>query len=157
MRLLALALVACSSAKPAPKIEHTAAPQPKPTPTRCTSVVATSIVAPQGTSIALAGDASLVFQGSSLDHFEDGTAAIMLQLEIAGSSWLPDSGDTAWHEVAGYCVRIVKLADKSLELELEATALARPVDCRKQCCTTPESRQPAPDGTVECCMCPATD
>jgi len=158
MRLFALALVACSAAKPAPaKIEHAAEPQPKPPPTRCASVVAKSIVAPRGTPVALAGDTELVYQGSSLDHFEDGTAAIMLQLEIAGSPWLPDAGDTAWHEVAGFCIRIVKLADKALELEIEATALPKRVDCKKQCCTTPESRQPAPDGSVECCMCPATD
>jgi hypothetical protein len=155
VRLLAVALVACSSSRPAPpKIQNEAAPQ---VPTVCDGVVAKSIVAPKGTPVTLVGDKKLVFEGSSLDHFDDGTAAIMLQLDVAGSSWLPDSRDKAWHEIAGICIRVVKLAaGGELELEIDAAA-ERTRDCKKQCCTTPESQQPAPDGTVECCMCPATD
>ncbi|HEY5935314.1 MAG TPA: hypothetical protein VIU61_11780 [Kofleriaceae bacterium] len=159
MRLVALVLVACSPGtpaqpKPAPIIERVETPKP----TGCEGIVAKAILAPKGTPIELAGDKVLVFQGSSLDHFANGTAAIMLELAVAGSSWLPDSGDTAFHKVAGICIRVVKLASEDkLELEIDATALPRERDCKKQCCTTPESRQPAPDGTVECCMCPATD
>lgn len=161
MRLFALVLVACSSGNPArPKIEQVAtpAPRPAPAPNRCDGIAATAISAPKDTPIALAGGKELVFQGSSLDHFADGTAAIMLQLAVAGSSWLPDSGDTAFHEVAGICMRVVKLVrEDELALEIETAALPAPRQCKKQCCTTPESRRPAPDGTVECCMCPATD
>ena len=128
MRIVALVLVACSSGQPAQPKNQNEPARPTPTapaaPTGCEGVVAKAILAPKGTPIELAGDKELVFQGSSLDHFEDGTAAIMLQLAVAGESWLPDSSDTVFHKVAGICMRVVKLArEDKLELEIEAAAL----------------------------------
>ncbi|MEJ7601030.1 MAG: hypothetical protein WKG01_24215 [Kofleriaceae bacterium] len=151
MRALACLLVACSAGRAPPPIENRAAPPA----TGCEGVAVTRVTARKDLPLALAGGKQLVFQGSSYDHFENGTAALMLQLSVGGESWLPASGDTAVHRVAGTCIRIVRLVESALELEIEATAVAPParVDCQVQCCTTPESRQPAPDGMLECCMC----
>ena len=153
MRLAALWLVACSSATSPPvAVQNQAAPRPD----SCDQVKTARVIAAKGEAVRLAGDKRLVYQGSSQDHHQDGSWAVVLEPEVAGSPWLPDLGDTVFHRIDGRCMRIVRLVGDALELQVEAAALAPPKepDCRMNCCETEASRQPAPGGEYECCMCP---
>jgi hypothetical protein len=101
------------------------------------------------------GAASISARDGQEDLFADGTSAWIYTFEITAKghteTWLPDSRDTERYQlVAGLCVRLVDAA--SLDVA-EPAAVREMPHCAIQCCKTPESRRPAPDGTVECCFC----
>ncbi len=101
------------------------------------------------------GVASIAARGGQEDLFDNGTSTWTYTFEITTNghteTWQPDSRDTERYQlVAGLCVRLVD----SVNLDVaEPEAAREPPRCAFQCCTTPESRQPAPDGSEECCLC----
>jgi hypothetical protein len=95
---------------------------------------------------------SATYRGRSEDLFDDGTAALVLSLEVGGEPWLPDSRDAAFHAFGEHCVRIAGSGDDRVELDV-ALQPAHVYDshrCHVACC---RDSARAPDGTIECCFC----
>ncbi len=121
----------------------------------CASVTQPTRVSIQIGRPAPFGSASISARGGQEDLFEDGTSAWMYTFEITAAghteTWQPDSRDTERYQlVAGICLRLVDAV--SLDVAEPAASHEMP-RCAFQCCKTPESRQPDPDGNIECCMC----
>lgn len=96
-----------------------------------------------------------VFHGDSIDHFDDGSSAVVLQVEVFGEPWWPDARDQAFHAFGEHCVRLVEVSAAQLvvEVALQPDHVYDAHRCKPSCCTTVEQQRPAPDGTVECCFC----
>ncbi len=98
------------------------------------------------------GGVYATYHGQSTDHFDDGTFAIVLQIELSTGPWLVDARDTAFHPIGEHCVRLVSSSGDRAELDV-ALQPAHAYDaarCHAACC---RDHTPAPDGTIECCFC----
>jgi len=93
------------------------------------------------------------YRGMSHDHFDDGTYARVIQLELFGETWLPDARDRGTHALGTHCVRIVSSDDDRvvLDIALQRAHAYEPSRCEMGCC--PPGGSTAPDGTEECCFC----
>jgi hypothetical protein len=109
------------------------------------------LVRGRSTEIARGG-VRATYRGHSEDHFDDGTTAIVLSLEVDGEPWLPDARDRVFHALGKHCLRIVTSGDDRLELDvaLQPEHEYDPERCHASCCRD-DTR--APDGTIECCFC----
>ncbi len=108
---------------------------------------------PLGREVAISSDGRGIYRGSSIDHFQDGTSANVLSLELFGSPWLPDDRDHAFHPIGDHCVRLISSTGDRVELEV-ALQQEHQYDshrCHVGCC--PPGGSTAPDGTEECCFC----
>jgi hypothetical protein len=146
---------------PAPPIAHHTTPAAPPAPVvdaRCTGNLSPhreALVRGRPTEIAAFGKQA-TYHGQSHDHFDDGSTAIVLSLDVFGEPWLPDARDRAFHAFGDHCVRIVDSGDARLVLDvaLQPAHVYDPERCQMACCVTEAQRQPAPDGSIECCFCP---
>ncbi len=159
--LAALLVTACSrDARPTvaptpPLANQLASPA---IPPQCTRELAMrQITLPRGQETELALDLRATYHGSSHDHYDDGSTTLKLALEFVRAtreSWLPDWRDHTLHHIAGRCMRVVTSTAGEVVLEVEITKPpAAELRCHGACCTTEASRQPAPGGEVECCIC----
>lgn len=94
-----------------------------------------------------------IYRGVSYDHYDDGTFAMLLQLELFGEPWLPDARDRGTHALGTHCVRLVSADDDRavLDIAIQPAHAYDPSRCEMGCC--PPGGSTAPDGTEECCFC----
>ena len=138
---------------PAPHEPATA--EPATSDPACAGVTSPTRVSIQRGRSAPFGAASIAARDGQEDLFADGTSAWTYTFDITGpghtETWRPDSRDTERYQlVAGLCIRLVDAANLEIAEPEAAHEMSR---CAIQCCKTPESRRPAPDGSVECCFC----
>jgi hypothetical protein len=101
--------------------------------------------------LALTGGERIVYRGDA--------DRMRLHFELIGATgstpWRPDRRGSDHERIGGYCLRVIGGTRMSVEIELPSDSLPPTAsgECKLACCTTPESRTPAPDGSVECCFC----
>lgn len=140
----ALALVACSqAASPAP----TTAPAPSRDDAACKDVSEPTRV------VATAGGA-VPFGAATIAAADAGFA---ITIGDRTTTWVPAPGDVdRFVAVGDLCIRAIDRATLDVADRPGASpAAAKPKmpRCTIQCCTTEESRKPAPGGEIECCFC----
>jgi hypothetical protein len=86
---------------------------------------------------------------------------LALELATAGAGmperWLPSAfAPKTYRLVGGQCVRVVEGALQQVVLEIAAPVRPERPACHAACCSAAQ-RAPAPDGSIECCLCKDLD
>jgi len=120
------------------------------------------VVSAGGSATARSG-LTVRFAGATHDSYDDGRTDLLLQLQLFDerdgapiSGWMPSAfTKPAYRAFGRFCVRVREASSDRVVLDVVALdgPAAKPLPrCHEACCP-PELREPAPDGTVECCFC----